>query len=88
MEFKSLLAALFLHLAAEENYRTSEAFIARYDSDTIKEIAEKEGYTDLVEKFDKVHEAYSGLDSACNEQEVSMYSEQLDKLEEEIEMEI
>lgn len=88
MEVKSLLAALFLHLIAEENYRTSDVFISRYDSDTIKEIAEKEGYADLVEKFEKVQDAYSGLDSACDEQEVTMYSKRLEKVEEEIENEI
>ena len=87
-EIKSLLAALFLQMIADENYRSNETFSARYDSDTIKEIAQKAGYTDLAEKLEELRCAYDGLDSACDEQEVTAYSEKIDQIEDEIEMEI
>ena len=88
MEIKSLLAALFLQLIAEENYRSNEAFSSRFDSDTIKEIVEKEGYTDLAEKLEELRCAYDGLDSACDQKEFTMYTEKIEKMEDELEMEI
>lgn len=88
MEIKSLLSALFLQLIADENYQSSEAFNARYDSDTIKEIANKQGYTDLVEKFEKLGKAYEGLDGASSEEEINLYTKQVEEIESEIENEI
>lgn len=69
-EIKSLLAALFLHLIEDENGLYTEAFVARYDSSVITDIAKKLGHNDLVKLFDKLTKAYEKFDcdDTCDEE--------------------
>lgn len=87
-EVRSLLAALFLELIADENYSINEAFSSRYDSDTIRDVAGNLGMEDLTDKFDRLSDIYDNISSATNKQELVELETLRDEVEEQIEKEI
>lgn len=67
MDIQSVLAALFLHLASEENGSSNEVLLSHFTSEVVIEIARKEGYKDLADAMESAAQAYKIVETAMDE---------------------